>query len=116
MPGPEGDKWYDGYEDSLFEQHVLKVVEDHDPSVPLFLFYAPHIVHAPLQVPRHYYEKVRSGPTLSPTLHAPPTLTLSLSPLLTLSSPHSLLSTSSISSRKLATIKTSTTGSSTTQW
>jgi arylsulfatase I/J len=57
VPGPEGDTWYDGYEDSLFEQHVLKVVQDHDPSTPLFLFYAPHIVHTPQQVPRQYYEK-----------------------------------------------------------
>jgi len=30
------------------------VVNNHDPSKPLFLYYAPHIVHAPLQVPEKY--------------------------------------------------------------
>ena len=48
--GPLGQHWYGGYEDSIFEQNVLSTVEAHDPSDPLFLFWAPHIVHAPLQV------------------------------------------------------------------
>ena len=34
-----------GYEDALFEQQVLRTVEEHDPSTPYFLFWAPHIVH-----------------------------------------------------------------------
>lgn len=82
-PGPKGDHWWGGYEDSLFQQHVLQVhvntlatftqlpilylvfkedtsistlsraqvVEEHNPAIPLFLFWAPHIVHTPLQVP-----------------------------------------------------------------
>ena len=39
------------YEDSLFETRVLEIVEGHPAASPLFLFYAPHIVHGPLQVP-----------------------------------------------------------------
>ena len=42
------------YEESLFEKHLLDVVNNHDPSMPLFLYYAPHIVHAPLEVPEMY--------------------------------------------------------------
>jgi hypothetical protein len=49
-PGPRGDHWWGGYEDALFEQHVLAFIHKHDPDTPMFLFWAPHIVHAPLQV------------------------------------------------------------------
>jgi arylsulfatase I/J len=45
------------YEERLFEDHVLNVIRNHDPSQPLFLYYAPHIVHAPLQVPPEYENK-----------------------------------------------------------
>ena len=38
------------YEDALFQQHVLDFVAEHDPAAPMFLFWAPHIVHTPLQV------------------------------------------------------------------
>ncbi|CAJ1416890.1 unnamed protein product [Effrenium voratum] len=37
---------------------LVGIVERHDPSEPLFLFYAPHVAHFPLQVPRAYYEKL----------------------------------------------------------
>ena len=47
----------DNYEEALFRDHVLDVIKNHDPSTPLFLYYAPHIVHAPLQVPDKYVEK-----------------------------------------------------------
>jgi arylsulfatase B len=36
---------------------VLQTIAAHDPSTPLFLFWAPHIVHAPLQVPQFYLDK-----------------------------------------------------------
>ena len=47
----------DNYEEDLFRDHVLDVINNHDPSTPLFLYYAPHIVHTPLQVPDSYLAK-----------------------------------------------------------
>ena len=58
-PGPHGDTIFDGYEDSLFESAVLDAVNTHEVGAdkpPLFLFWAPHIVHAPLEVPPTYYD------------------------------------------------------------
>ena len=46
-----------GYEDSLLAEQLIDMVEAHDPTVPLFTFWAPHIVHTPLQVPAAYYHK-----------------------------------------------------------
>ena len=71
-PGPHGDHWWGGYEDSLFEQHVLAVIDrfERDESLPeadqkkFFIVWAPHIVHAPLQVPDAVYERFNAiGPT-----------------------------------------------------
>lgn len=39
------------YEDELFGQQVLDVIAAHDPATPFFLFWSPHIVHEPLEVP-----------------------------------------------------------------
>ena len=40
----------------------------HDPSVPLFLFWAPHIVHTPLQLPEEYVRRFDFiAPTDKPT-------------------------------------------------
>ena len=39
------------YEEAMFTEGVLQVVKNHDPTKPLFLYYAPHIVHTPLEVP-----------------------------------------------------------------
>ena len=47
----------DKYEEGLFKERLLQVINNHDPSTPLFLYYAPHIVHAPLQVPDSYTTK-----------------------------------------------------------
>lgn len=55
--GPKSDHWYGGYEDALFEQQVLRTVAEHNPATPYFLFWAPHIVHTPLQVPDEFYKK-----------------------------------------------------------
>ena len=41
----------DHYEEALFRDHVLDIINKHSPSTPLFLYYAPHIVHKPLEVP-----------------------------------------------------------------
>lgn len=48
--GAKADAVYGGYEDALFAQHVVRSVEQHDTSRPYFLYWAPHIVHTPLQV------------------------------------------------------------------
>ena len=54
-PGPKGDQVWGGYEDALLEQAVISTIQDADVSAetgkPMFLFWAPHAVHAPLQVP-----------------------------------------------------------------
>ena len=47
----------DHYEESLFKDRLLEIISDHDPSEPLFLYYAPHIVHMPYQVPEKYLKK-----------------------------------------------------------
>ena len=47
----------DNYEEGLFKEHLLQIVRSHDPATPLFLYYAPHIVHTPLQVPEQYLQK-----------------------------------------------------------
>ena len=36
------------YEDEIFLERVLASIEAHDPSQPVFLFWAPHIVHGEL--------------------------------------------------------------------
>ena len=45
------------YEEYKFEQRVLDIINQHDPTTPLFLNYDPHIVHEPLQVPEIYYNR-----------------------------------------------------------
>lgn len=39
------------YLDSVLEERVKAIIVDHDSSVPLFLFWATHLVHSPLSVP-----------------------------------------------------------------
>ena len=45
------------YEEFKFLSFVLKTIQQHDPSVPLFYNYDFHIVHEPLQVPGEYQQK-----------------------------------------------------------
>ena len=49
------------YVDDTFAAGVLAQVEKHDNisafSAPLFIFWAFHVVHAPLQVPQKYYDQ-----------------------------------------------------------
>ena len=54
---PASDKNGTGYEDTLFKERLFQVIKNHDPSTPLFLYYAPHIVHGPLEVPDDYLHK-----------------------------------------------------------
>ena len=50
--GPDGN-----YEEGLFKERILQIINNHDPSTPLFLYYAAHIVHRPYQVPDKYLKK-----------------------------------------------------------
>jgi hypothetical protein len=45
------------YEDGLFQSEVTSWIQDHDTAgPPMFLFWALHIVHAPLQVPKVFLD------------------------------------------------------------
>ena len=57
--GLKADKAFGGYEDALFAQHVLRTVALHNTSqsYSYFLYWAPHIVHTPLQVPAVFFDK-----------------------------------------------------------
>lgn len=39
------------YEEDVFANFTLSALRAHDPAVPLFMYYAPHSVHVPLEVP-----------------------------------------------------------------
>lgn len=43
------------YEDELFTNRVIDAIETRSEK-PLFIFWAPHIVHVPLEVPQAYYD------------------------------------------------------------
>lgn len=49
----------DNYEEGLFKEQVLSIIDQHDSSTPLFLYYAAHIVHKPYQVPDSYLDKFK---------------------------------------------------------
>ena len=53
------------YEDELFAERVLATIAAHDPATPLFLFWAPHIAHAPLEVPQSYLDKFAFIPDMN---------------------------------------------------
>lgn len=49
------------YEEFLFKERALAVVREHDTDIaaaPLFLFYAFHLLHSPLQVPESYLTRI----------------------------------------------------------
>ena len=45
------------YVDETFAENAIKTINEHDPTTPLFLFWAPHTVHSPLQVPQKFYDQ-----------------------------------------------------------
>lgn len=45
------------YEEGLFKQRLLDIVNDQNTDNPLFLYYGPHLIHTPLDVPDEYLEK-----------------------------------------------------------
>uniref|UniRef100_A0A8C4RVQ4 Arylsulfatase B n=1 Tax=Erpetoichthys calabaricus TaxID=27687 RepID=A0A8C4RVQ4_ERPCA len=56
--GEEVAEEYNGtYSTELFVQRVLKIIANHNPQKPLFLYVAFQAVHSPLQVPERYLEQ-----------------------------------------------------------
>ena len=55
--GLDGTGPHGGYEEGLFEQRVLNIIENHDTSVPLFMYYGTHVIHTPLHVPEQYLKR-----------------------------------------------------------
>mmetsp|Transcript_43039 Transcript_43039/g.101299 ORF Transcript_43039/g.101299 Transcript_43039/m.101299 type:complete len:414 (+) Transcript_43039:137-1378(+) len=45
------------YEEEIFLSRMMKIVDQHEPSQPLFLTYTPKIAHYPLQSPIEYQRK-----------------------------------------------------------
>lgn len=45
------------YEDQLFEDRIHRVIRRRPKDQPLFMFWATHIVHGPLQVPDAYFDR-----------------------------------------------------------
>lgn len=43
------------FEDALFHQEIMNIIAQHDVTTPLFLFWAAHTIHGPLQVPAPFY-------------------------------------------------------------
>ena len=44
------------YEETMFKERLLEIIKNLDTSKPFFLYYAPHIVHKPYQVPQEYLD------------------------------------------------------------
>lgn len=56
--GPKsGESWWGGYEDAILQEAVLRTVQRSvNDTRPLFLFWAPHATHAPLQAPAPFID------------------------------------------------------------
>ena len=54
---PANDMKGTEYEEGLFKQRLLDIVDNHNTDGPLFLYYSPHLLHTPLDVPDEYLEK-----------------------------------------------------------
>jgi hypothetical protein len=62
------------FEEFVFRDHIVDIIQKHDPNDPLFMMYAPHVAHCPLQVPQEWFEMVRQrdeGRNLRGTSSAP---------------------------------------------
>lgn len=46
------------FEEFVFRDHIVDIVQKHDPNDPLFMMYAPHVAHCPLQVPQEWFNAV----------------------------------------------------------
>ena len=47
----------DNYEEGLFKEQLLDIINNHDAATPLFLYYATHAPHDPYEVPDAYYNQ-----------------------------------------------------------
>ena len=47
------------FQDNILSQRLISIIEKHDSSEPLFLFYAAHLVHAPYEAPQQYTPPAR---------------------------------------------------------
>jgi arylsulfatase B len=49
------------YEEFIFQRRMFEIIDNHaaknESHKPLFLFYAPHVAHCPLQVPQSYLDQ-----------------------------------------------------------
>lgn len=45
------------YEEYLWRDQVVDVIQNQDPDEPMFLFFTPHVAHCPLQVPEDQLNK-----------------------------------------------------------
>ena len=45
----------DIYEEDLFRDRILNIVQSHDLTAPLGLVYTPHVAHCPLQIPEENF-------------------------------------------------------------
>lgn len=55
----------EAYSDYIFVERLVKVVENHDADSPLFMYFAPHSVHEPYEIPQQYldsFSKAGGGP------------------------------------------------------
>jgi arylsulfatase A-like enzyme len=50
----------DGYSTNLIGREAVRIIEEHDPKQPLFLYLAFNSPHAPLQAPPEYLERYKS--------------------------------------------------------
>lgn len=57
--GEHSDRASGGYEEAVLAREVLRSLAEYEPAAaaPYYLFWAPHIAHVPLQIPRAYYDK-----------------------------------------------------------
>ena len=47
----------DHYEEALFEERLMQIINNYDSSTPPFLYYPAHLVHAPPEAPDRYVKK-----------------------------------------------------------
>mmetsp|Transcript_84125 Transcript_84125/g.132832 ORF Transcript_84125/g.132832 Transcript_84125/m.132832 type:complete len:538 (-) Transcript_84125:46-1659(-) len=48
-----------GYEEEMFTNNTLNIIDRHDTSEPLFLFHAFHQIHSPLEVPAEWENRFK---------------------------------------------------------